>query len=176
MYDRIFVITTSFYAYGTHSANVRAFFKIIYGVAPDRKNDWLLISGYVTCLSLPLIGVFDEHNYTPIHYMMAAFFFSAFGFYALNLGEVMYTNIDKFPKEDAKIIWFICKFSYFIVILDVLFGLSFMSDKMGLFIRPVLEWTIVLSAVNFFYILSLTNRFYDSIHPYGELLPPLRER
>jgi hypothetical protein len=37
---------------------------------------------------------------------------------------------------------------------------------------PILEWITAFLTLNFFAIVSQTNPFYDSIHPYGKLVCP----
>jgi hypothetical protein len=63
IYDRIFCLLTAFFALGVHQVNIRAYFKVLYQVAPDHTNDSLFWLGIASCFSLPLIGVFDEHEY-----------------------------------------------------------------------------------------------------------------
>ena len=77
--------------------NMRAFFKKVYGVLPDKMNDRIMFTGIPALFALPCIGIFDEHENRFIHYIAAGTFFVCFTLYGVWLSEAMYTNKDKFP-------------------------------------------------------------------------------
>lgn len=60
-YDRLFCILTCFFCLAVHQVNARAFYKKLNGIADPQTNDFLLILGIISCISLPMIGFFDEH-------------------------------------------------------------------------------------------------------------------
>jgi len=96
-YDRIFIFLTTIYTLGIMQINMRAWFKKVYGIIPNTSNDRILKVGIPACIALPCIGIFDEHEYKPIHYLCAGIFFSCFTLYGVWLSDAMYDNIDKFP-------------------------------------------------------------------------------
>ena len=57
--------------------NIRAVYKALYDKVSPSSNDTMLILGLVACISLPLIGLFDEVNYLMIHGAMAGLFFGS---------------------------------------------------------------------------------------------------
>jgi hypothetical membrane protein len=83
-----------------HQINIRAFYKKLYGIVPTKTNDRLFILGLLQCISLPLIGMYDEHAYVGRHCLFAFIFFMSVGFYSIMLGHVMYQYQDKFPQEE----------------------------------------------------------------------------
>ena len=94
MYDRIFLLLTTVLMFGVNQVNIRAFYKKLYGKISDRANDALLIWGLFSCLSLPMIGVFDEHKWKLPHGFFAVVFFLSFGVYAVILSKYLYNNRD----------------------------------------------------------------------------------
>ena len=61
MYNRLFIFLTAVFMFGVQQTNLRAFYKKLYGVIPNSQNDNMFWLGTASCLSLPLIGIFDEH-------------------------------------------------------------------------------------------------------------------
>lgn len=57
----------------------------------------------------------------------------------------------------------------FVFIMSLGLSISFLGTE--LWTTAVLEWLSVLLFINFFGILSLTNEFYDSIHPDNDKPP-----
>lgn len=53
----------------------------------------------------------------------------------------------------------------------LVFGLNIAINGAGHWLTPLSEWLIVLIYLNYFAILVMTNPYYDSIHPYGKLVP-----
>ena len=90
MYDRTFLILTTILMFGVQQVNIRAFYKKLYGLIPDSKNDKLFNLGMISCVALPLIGVFDEHQWPIPHGISAVFFFVCFGIYCVQLGRYLY--------------------------------------------------------------------------------------
>jgi hypothetical membrane protein len=58
---------------------------------------WL---GTASCVSLPLIGIFDEHMWPLPHGTSAVIFFACFGIYSVKLGNALYSNKNKYPAEE----------------------------------------------------------------------------
>jgi hypothetical protein len=88
IYDRVFCILTIFFTLAVHQTNIRAFYKTLYGVAPNGTNDFLYTIGIISCFALPLIGLFDE-SIMEIHGACAGAFFGCTGIYAFILGGQM---------------------------------------------------------------------------------------
>lgn len=89
-YDRIFIFLATFFLLGIMQINLRAFFKKVYDYIPISTNDRLLYIGTAACIALPLIGIFDEHDYRPLHYFFAGVFFIGYTCYAVWMSQVMY--------------------------------------------------------------------------------------
>jgi len=167
LYDRVFCILATFFCFCTYQADVRAFYKKLYGIASDSQNDWLLILGIISTVTLPMIGYFDEHTYSTIHGISAVLFFLSVGVYAWILSNVLNANKDKFPVEDhddidklnhmKRLMW--------ISLLAFLFAMIFGGSNYWL--TPFAEWTSTLLFVNYFGVLSMTNKFYDSVAEYN---------
>jgi len=81
LYDRIFILEAVFYCWGIHQANVRAFYKMLYGKSDPCVNDTLVILGLIGAATLPFIGIFDEIAYRWVHYTFAGLFFGSSGIY-----------------------------------------------------------------------------------------------
>lgn len=99
MYDRVFCMCTTFFTLTAYQADVRAFYKKLYGIATDKENDLLVLLGVITTFSLPAIGYFDEHTYSFIHGCMAALFFASVGFYGYIIAGVMDREREIFPQD-----------------------------------------------------------------------------
>ena len=89
-YDRWFIFLSTVYMLGIMQINMRAYFKKVYGFIPNKTNDRIFYTGLASCFALPMIGIFDEHEFRPIHYVFAGIFFSCFTLYAVWLGHAMY--------------------------------------------------------------------------------------
>lgn len=170
MYDRAFIILTTILMFGVQQVNIRAFYKKLYGIIPDGQNDRLLNLGTISCVALPLIGVFDEHQWGTIHGTCAVIFFGCFGIYCVLLGRYLSENKSRFnPAESASIDKLQSGANFIIIILSAL-GLSMLIyHSHGP--TPIIEWITVLYYANFFSIASYANGFYDSVHEDGSLLP-----
>jgi len=57
---------------------------------------WL---GVIATFALPMVGYFDEHNYSTIHGISAGAFFISVSFYAWILSGIMEANKEKFPQD-----------------------------------------------------------------------------
>ena len=92
IYDRIFVLSTTFYALAVHQCSVRGYYSKMYGITSDESNDVLLVLGMISAFSLPLIGIFDEHWNFTVHCIVAGFFFFSVGIYAIKLALSMHKH------------------------------------------------------------------------------------
>ena len=168
MYDRWFLFLSSVLMFGANIANVRAFYKKLYGVVSNGKNDTLMVLGIVSSFSLPMIGVFDMYNWGKIHDVIAVSFFGCFGFYCNILANYLYENKNKYSAADQAPIATMKKSARTLMIMLVLLGLSAVLHGP----TPLFEWVLVIYYVNFFAIASYANAFYDSIHEEGTLVYP----
>ncbi|CDW83236.1 UNKNOWN [Stylonychia lemnae] len=171
MYDRTFIILTTIMMFGVQQVNIRAFYKKLYGIIPDKQNDNMFNLGVVSCFALPLIGVFDEHKWGTIHGICAIAFFGCFGVYCVMLGNYLSANKDKFNPAESHSIDKMKQGSRVIVVLLAALLLSFIfyHSKVP---TPLIEWAVVLYYSNFFAIASYANGFYDSVHQDGTLIKP----
>jgi hypothetical protein len=86
MYTRIFILMMAVFMYGIQQANLRAFYKKLYGKASDQVNDATLLFGLISTVIFPLIGIFDESQWMSIHGYLAGAFFISFLIYSILLG------------------------------------------------------------------------------------------
>ena len=167
IFDRVFIFLNTVYFMGVHQVNVRAFFKRLSDAQIDENtNIMLFYCGMCSCISLPLIGVFDCVKFLPIHYIFASLFFVSAGTYTFTLAKIMKDNKERFPIQDEQAIDSNYKFSYVMLALITLLILStvILGDKY--WVTPLLEWITVFCHMNYFSVLNFTNPFHNSIHPY----------
>jgi len=174
LFDRIFCILSTFFCLATYQADVRAFYKKLYGIASDCENDTLLVLGLISTFTLPMIGYFDEHNYGTIHGISAVLFFGSCGIYAFIIGGVMTKNKDKFPTDEWDDIARMNKMKW--IMLASLLTLLYSISKYGsnYWLTPFSEWTTTLLFVNYFGVLSFTNKFYDSVSEHNLVAAPVQ--
>jgi len=114
-----------------------------------------------------MIGYFDEHTYSSIHGVSAVLFFLSVGVYAWILSGIMNSNKDKFPKEEWDEIDRLSNMKHIMWISLLTFMFSMIFGGSNYWLTPLTEWTSTLLFVNYFGVLSLTNRFYDSVAEYN---------
>jgi len=165
-YDRIFCLLSCYFCIATYQIDVRAFYSRLYGIASDCQNDTLLVLGLITTFSLPAIGYFDEHNYSNIHNVSAVLFFGSVGIYAFIIGGIMQDNIDKFPQSQWDEIRMMNRLKWIMFGSLLTLALSCALHGPNYWLTPFTEWLTTLLYVNYFAILSFTNTYYDSVHPF----------
>ena len=101
IYDRIFCILTMFYTLGVFQTNIRANYKLLFGLSSNSTNDLMYYLGMVGAFALPMVGYFDEHNYRVIHVCAAVAFFASICFYAFLIGGEMSKHKEKFPESQS---------------------------------------------------------------------------
>jgi hypothetical protein len=92
MMDRVWCILTTFFSLSVMQVNIRAEYKRLHGIASSKQNDHLIWIGAVTCISFPLIGYFDEHNYSTIHGLVSGTFFLATAAYGHKLSNQLWKH------------------------------------------------------------------------------------
>jgi Frag1/DRAM/Sfk1 family len=95
MFDRVFLLLNTGYFLGIHQVNVRSLYSRFHGIITKRLNDALIVAGMISCFSLPMIGVFDNRDYVPIHNACAATFFASSAFYLSTMAYQMSKHKDK---------------------------------------------------------------------------------
>jgi hypothetical protein len=121
IYDRIFLLTNTFLSLGIYQVNVRAHYKRLFDVGINEiHNRYLFYCGMWSCISLPMIGVFDCVKFQPIHYFFASSFFLSAGVYTFILAKIMHDHKERFPIKDEFEIDKNYKFSYFMVVIITL--------------------------------------------------------
>jgi hypothetical membrane protein len=168
MYDRVFILLTVILMFGIQQTNIRAFYKKLYGIIPDHENDNLMNIGLISCVALPLIGIFDEHKWPIPHGISAVTFFLLFGLYCIKLGRYLNQNKDKYPAKDQTGIKLAYYNSYGLIVAlgALLLSIIIVHSHVP---TPLIEWFVVLYFVNFFVIISMVNSFYDTVHQPGAL-------
>jgi Frag1/DRAM/Sfk1 family len=169
MYNRIFILLTAVMMFGVQQVNLRAFYKKLYGVIPDSRNNLMFYLGMAYTTALPLIGIFDENMWSTLHGYSAGVVFVSFMIYASMLAHSLNANKDKYPAEEQSSITRLSNSVTTLVLLTAAFGLGhFLYGSGG--ITAIFEWATVLYFVNFFTIASFDNPFYDSVHEPGKLV------
>lgn len=171
-WDRIFCLLTAFFAWTCHQVNIRAFYKKIFDCGTDGTNDCCMWLGVASVCSLPLIGFFDEHNFGIIHGCLAVTFFGCTGLYATYMAHELNKNKAKLPAEDQPTIKTVTALSRIMIIVLGVLGVSAGLFGSNYWLTPAAEWATGLLFLNFFAFVVYANPFYDSIHPYGKLVPP----
>ena len=122
--------------------------------------------GFASMVALPMVGIFDEKLWLPLHLVSAVVFFGGFMFYGILLSHHLHDNKDKFPAEEQASIAKIYGSVTGMVLIMAGFGISaILWGPRG--INALFEWALVLYFVNFFSIASFVNPFYDSVHKPG---------
>ena len=103
LWDRIAALTFTFYMLCVHQVNLRAVFKAFNGIVSVSSNDTLLMLGLAGCLSLPLVPLFDEHEYKILHGLSAGIFFITSSIYQTWFITEVQKHQDKFPGMRAQI-------------------------------------------------------------------------
>ncbi len=149
--------------FAVQTANIRAFYKKLYGVIPAQQNDQMFACGLITCVSLVLIGIFDEKMWSDLHNVIAVTFFVSFAAYAVSLGRSLYFNKEKYPVSEHKHIDKMYRDTYWIggglfVLLTSLYYFKSQTPS------PFFEWIVVMWYLNFFSLSGLNNDFYQTVH------------
>jgi hypothetical protein len=166
-FNRVFLLLVTGLMYGVYQAVIRSFFKMLYGVIDTRWNDLYLIIGTLAVVSLPMIGIFDCIQYSPIHVTFAVIFFGATGIYMTLVGRALYFNRDKFSADKQRAIDITMLATYGIYI--TLGALLITSILYGGGIRAICEWITGIYFMNFLAIIGFTNTFYETVHDKDEL-------
>ena len=136
-------------------------------VLSKEQNNFILSIGMACCFSLPMIGRFDMYNDFDKH---ARFSFICFIGIALYLGAicfVVYQNKHHIPVEFHEFINIVAKAS---LLLFVLLGLYVYCYFFNWKYCPFSEWLMVFYYINFFMIVNIPNKFYDSVHDCNEVI------
>ena len=102
MQGRLYIFVSTFYMLSVMQANMRAFYKKVSPFVTLGTNDKMFYVGFTACFSMPLIGIFDEHMWRPVHYLCAITFFSTFGIYAIWIARTMFAHRESYPEEEQR--------------------------------------------------------------------------
>ena len=162
MYNRVFILLTAIFMFGIQQANLRAFYKQLYGKISNGRNDTMFWIGIVSMAALPLIGIFDEKLWTKIHGITAGIFFGCFMLYSRLMGNALHETRAQFPQEEQAAIDSIYKNISGLMWTTLAFGVSIALFGSG-GISAILEWATVFYFINFFGIASFANPYYDAV-------------
>lgn len=165
MYTRIFILETVIFMFSVQQANVRAYYKQLYGKIDESRNSCIMNWGIVAMVALPLIGIFDESRWTTVHGIMAGIFFGCFMIYSRQLSVALNEVKDQFDENTQKAIGTMYTHVTGIIVTTLLFGAS-MAYKGHGGITAIFEWIAVLYYLNFFQLASNANPYYDSVHEF----------
>lgn len=96
VYSRVAALVFTFVMMTSNQVGMRANYARLYGKVSNSDNDWILMLGIVSCVSVPLITFFDEHNFKVLHGIIAAAAFLSGASYANQTSKLMAANKDKF--------------------------------------------------------------------------------
>lgn len=166
MYNRTFILLTAVFMYGVQQTNLRAFYKMLYGKIDNSRNDTMMYWGIASMVALPMVGIFDEHNYGTFHGISAGVFFIGFMIYARMLAISLDKVKDQFdPATQASIASMYSNVTG-LMVTTLAFFVGLIAHGSG-GITAILEWATTFYFVNFFSIASFANPFYDSVHQPG---------
>ncbi len=100
MYNRLFILQTAVFMYAVHQQNVRAFYKKLSGIISNGRNDTMFWLGFASMISLPMVGIFDEHQWPLPHGTSAVIFFITFGIYSVMLANSLNEHRAQFPQAE----------------------------------------------------------------------------
>lgn len=178
MFDRVFLLLNTGYFIGIHQVNVRSLYSRFRGIISMKKNNILLIAGLISSFSLPLIGVFDNRNHQPIHYLCAATFFISSAYYLSMKAYLMHkhkdelldqlhfsdphSEVESMHKWNARIVFnyhysHVCTLVVLALFIDIgIFG-------SGLGITSILEWSCVFLYMTLTMLIMSALPCYDQI-------------
>lgn len=166
MYNRTFILLTAVFMYGVQQTNLRAFYKMLYGKIDNSRNDTMMYWGIASMVALPMVGIFDEHNYGLFHGISAGVFFIGFMIYARMLAISLDKVKDQFdPATQASIASMYSNVTGLMLTTLAFFVVLIAHGSGG--ITAILEWATTFYFINFFSIASFANPFYDSVHQPG---------
>lgn len=164
-FDRIFILLNTIYFMGVHQVSVRSYYKRLYDSAIDfRENTILFYVGMTSCISLPMIGIFDCNNFVPFHFFFAGLFFLSAGYYSYRISNLMYEKKAYFPESDHGVIDLSYNLSYLMLGIILALLLSAVTLGTSFWVTPAIEWVAVFLNMNYFSFINLSNPFYDSVH------------
>ena len=166
MYNRTFILLTAVFMYGVQQTNLRAFYKMVYGKIHNGRNDTMMYIGIASMVALPMVGIFDEHNYGTFHGISAGIFFIGFMIYARMLAISLDKVKDQFDAQTQTAIASMYTNVTGLILTTAAFFISLIVHGSG-GITAILEWATTFYFVNFFSIASFANSFYDSVHEPG---------
>jgi hypothetical protein len=169
LYSRFAALLFTFVMISVNQVGYRANFAKLYGIVPNATNDYLLVLGIISCISVPAITYFDEHNYKVAHGIIAAAAFFSGAFYADKISSVMVANKDKFDTLTQNEIAFCRKQAIALNATLWSFVAAMVIYGSGTAQVAFLEWALAFQTFNYFAIQSFTNSFYQTVHPYAKL-------
>jgi hypothetical membrane protein len=166
MYNRTFILLTAIFMFGVQQVNLRAFYKQLYGKVSNGRLDTMMWLGIISMIGLPMVGIFDEHNWKVLHGISAGCFFLGFMVYARLLACAMHETKSQFDKPTQAAIDSMYSNVTNLILVTLGFAVSMIFHGAG-GISAILEWGVALYFVNFFSIAAYANPFYDSVHQPG---------
>ena len=151
VYDRIFILMNTAYFVGVHQVNVRCLYARFHGILSVNLSRGLLISGLISSFSLPLIGLFDNRAFEPLHNLFAGTFFLSSGYYLSHTAYLMLHHKEKLLQEHqlllsdslSKKIEFNDRFSWLCTLSITCFLLSALAFGNKSSQAALFEWTCV---------------------------------
>lgn len=169
-YDRAICLMFCFFALAVQQVNVRANFKRLYGVIDVSTNDYLFILGLIGVVSLPMAGYFDENEYKTLHVTLGSGFLGSSALYAIMLSSALSKHMDKLTPDAQRAAVRLGHLSTMLSVGGASFLTSYAIFGVDYWTTPALEWGLMFTVLNYFGLMTFTNCYYASVHPYGKLL------
>jgi hypothetical protein len=165
-YSRIFCLLSTYLCLTCIMGNIRVVYAVLYTPtknANDGSNDTLYYFGLVGCITLPLVGYFDEDTYSLCHSILAVTFFICMSTYIFWLNSLMNKYKDQLTPAQAAIVPRLNKVTAAIIAAAVSFVTSYLVYGTAKPYFAYLEWTVTILLLNYFVIVSFDNDFYQSV-------------
>ena len=127
MTNRLFTLSTTILMWGVNQQNIRVYFKMLYGKINDKENDALLVLGYVSCIAMPLLGLFDMNSNFNYHFWIAVTWILSLTSYMAIVGLKLGANIRKFDRQHWRAIKITQLASYGLLIGLAALGYSYVQ-------------------------------------------------
>jgi len=153
-------------------ANIRSYYKMLYGIAHPLKLDIIMLLGIASCVSIVMIAFFDMYDYGDIHNPTAVVFFSTASFNTCFITYELKAHKDKFPAEESALIDKISNFCLLTMGCAITMGISLGMWGVSYWAGPTFEWLSVMMLLNFYNMASMANPYLSSISDPSKLVSP----
>ena len=97
-------------------------------------------------------------------------FLGSSALYAMTLSSALNKHKDKLTPDAQRAAERLSHLSLLISVGGASFLTSYTIFGVGYWTTPALEWALMFTVLNYFGLMTFTNNYYASVHPYGKLL------